>query len=74
MAFRGRSPQALVLLKGSYAREKLIGARRLISLEEPGPDGKLTHITDRKGMLIYTRDGHMLVQLMFPKSESALSK
>jgi len=55
------------------AREKLIGAWRLVSMEEPGTDGKLNHITDRKGMLIYTRDGHMSVQLMFPSSQSGLS-
>jgi hypothetical protein len=33
----------------------------------------LTRIATRKGMLLYTRDGHMSVQLMFPKSESTLS-
>ena len=55
------------------AREKLIGAWRLVSMEEPGADGKLHRITDRKGMLLYTRDGHMSVQLMFPQSETALS-
>jgi hypothetical protein len=55
------------------AKEKLIGAWRLISMEEPGPDGKLTRITDRKGMLLYTRDGHMSVQLMLPDSEANVS-
>ena len=55
------------------AREKLLGAWRLVSLEEPGPDGKLNRITDRKGILIYTRDGHMSVQLMLPASESGVS-
>ena len=59
--------------KESSAREKLVGAWRLAWMEEPGPDGKVTRITDRKGMLLYTRDGHMSVQIMFPKSESALS-
>ena len=54
-------------------REKLIGAWRLVSMEEPGADGKLHHITDRKGMLIYTSDGHMFVQLMFPAEESTVS-
>jgi hypothetical protein len=54
-------------------REKLIGAWHLVSMEEPGADGKLHRITDRKGMLLYTSDGHMSVQLMFPKSESGLS-
>jgi hypothetical protein len=57
----------------SSAGEKLIGAWRLVSMEEPGADGKLNRVTDRKGMLIYTRDGHMSVQLMLAKSESALS-
>ncbi len=36
-------------------RERLIG-------------GKSSDIPQRKGMLIYTRDGHMSVQLMYPKS------
>lgn len=40
-------------------REKLIGAWRLVSMEEPGADGKLHHITDPKGMLLYTRDGDL---------------
>ena len=55
------------------AKETLIGAWRLAWMEEPGPDGKIRHITDRKGMLIYTRDGHMSVQVMYPKSEAAQS-
>ena len=55
------------------AKHKLIGAWRLVSMEEPGPDGNLKHITDREGMLLYTRDGHMSVQLMLPKSESGVS-
>jgi hypothetical protein len=42
-------------------------------MEWPGADGKLRHITDRKGMLIYTRDGHMSVQVMYPKSEATQS-
>jgi Lipocalin-like domain len=59
--------------KESSAMEKLVGAWRLAWMEEPGPDGKVTRITDRKGMLLYTRDGHMSVQIMFPKSESGVS-
>ena len=55
------------------AREKLIGAWHLVHMEEQGPDGKVHRITDRKGMLVYTRDGHISVQLMFPKAESAQS-
>lgn len=42
-------------------KEKLIGAWHLAWMEEPGPDGKVHRITDREGMLLYTRDGHMSV-------------
>lgn len=55
------------------AGEKLIGAWRLVSLEGPGADGKMSRITDLKGMLVYTRDSHMSVQLMYPKFASGLS-
>ena len=54
-------------------RERLIGAWRLVSISVPGPDAKPMSITQPKGMLIYTRDGHMSVQLMYPKSTGALS-
>src|SRR5262249_55981395 len=59
--------------KNSSARQKLVGAWRLVALVEPAADGKLNRVTDRKGILIYTHDGHMSVQLMFPQSESAVS-
>ena len=55
------------------AVEKLIGAWHLVSMEDSGADGKLSRITNRKGMLIYTRDGHVSVQLMLPESEAAVS-
>jgi hypothetical protein len=55
----------------SADREKLIGAWRLVSIS--GPDGKQVTAGAPLGMLIYTRDGHMSVQLMYPKSERALS-
>jgi hypothetical protein len=55
------------------AKEQLVGAWRLVSLEVPEPDGKVNRITDLKGMLLYTRDGHMSVQLMYPKSASDLT-
>jgi hypothetical protein len=57
----------------ALAKQKLVGAWHLVSMEEPGPDGKLLHITNRTGQLIYTRDGHMSVQLMYPTSESTVS-
>jgi len=42
-------------------------------MEEPGPDGALRHVTNRAGMLIYTRDGHISVQIMYPPSEATVS-
>ena len=53
--------------------EKLIGAWRLVSITAPGRDGKTMSVTHPAGMLIYTRDGHISVQLMYPKSDEALS-
>ena len=52
-------------------KERLIGAWRLASMS--GPDGKPLTTGVPTGMLIYTRDGHMSVQLMYPKTASALS-
>lgn len=58
---------------GPSAREKFVGAWRLAWMEEPGPDGKVTRITDRKGTLMYTPDGRMSVQIQFPESQSSVS-
>jgi hypothetical protein len=33
----------------------------------------VNRITDLKGMLIYARDGHMSVQVMYPQSKSGIS-
>ena len=55
------------------AREKLIGAWHLAHIEAPGPDGKPVDIRQPTGMLIYARDGHMSVQLMYPRSANAQS-
>jgi Lipocalin-like domain len=49
-------------------RERLIGAWHLASIS--GPDGKPVTTGVPVGMLIYTRDGHMSVQLMYPKSSA----
>jgi hypothetical protein len=54
-------------------KQKLVGAWHLISLESPEPDGKTKRITGLMGMLLYTADGHMSVQLMYPKSASDLT-
>ena len=50
------------------AREKLIGAWHLVHIDVPGES-----VPQPEGMLIYTRDGHMSVQLMYPQSTNALS-
>lgn len=55
------------------AREKFVGAWRVAWIEEPGPDGKITRITDRNGTLMYTRDGRMSVQIQFPELQSSVS-
>jgi hypothetical protein len=55
----------------SSDREKFIGAWHLVSIS--GPDGRPVTTDVPVGMLIYTRDGHMSVQLMYPKSAGALS-
>jgi hypothetical protein len=44
-------------------RDRFVGAWRLASLEQQGADGKV-HKTDSIGLLVFTRDGHMSVQVM----------
>ena len=53
--------------------ERLIGAWHLVSMGAPGADRESNPAAEIKGMLIYTRDGHMSVQLMYPPSSSAVS-
>jgi len=53
-------------------RDRFAGAWRLAWLEQPGADGKL-HRIDCCGMLVYTRDGHMSVQVMERSSETQAS-
>jgi Lipocalin-like domain len=65
--------QAQSVKKQAGDREKLIGAWHLAHIDAPGPDGKPIPIPQPIGMLIYTSDGHMSVQLMYPKSANAQS-
>jgi len=57
-------------------RDRLVGAWRLAWLEEQGADGKI-HRADCTGLLVYTRDGHMSVQVMYrspqPSSQATTS-
>jgi hypothetical protein len=64
-------PQSAAMAPASD-RDKFIGAWRLVSLQLPGADGKVVSVPGLKGTLIYTRDGHMSVQIMYPRS-AALS-
>ena len=48
---------------GNSDRDHLIGAWRLVELDQPGPDGTLNRI-DSSGMFVFTRDGHLSVQVM----------
>jgi lipocalin-like protein len=52
-------------------KQKLIGAWRLAWIDEQAGDGKMKHITDRRGTLLYTQDGHMSVQIMLPSAQPA---
>jgi hypothetical protein len=54
-------------------KERLIGAWHLEHIDSPEAEGKPGNLPQPKGMLIYTRDGHMSVQLMYPESAGALS-
>lgn len=49
-------------------RERLIGAWHLEHIDSPEAGSKPSDNPQPKGMLIYTRDGHMSVQVMYPKS------
>jgi hypothetical protein len=51
--------------------EKFIGAWHLVSMGESGANAK--EAAGRKGSLIYTRDGHMSVEIMYPPAESSIS-
>lgn len=46
------------------SKDQFVGAWRLAWLEEAGTDGKI-HRADCTGLLVYTRDGHMSVQVMY---------
>jgi Lipocalin-like domain len=56
-------------------RDRFVGAWRLLWLEEPDANGNVRK-ADCTGLLVYTRDGHMSVQVMYrnppPENKSAL--
>lgn len=58
-------------LAATSERDALIGAWHLVRIDAPDADGKVAPMPQPKGMLVYTRDGHMSVQLMYPKSANS---
>ena len=48
--------------------DALVGAWRLVSLDEPGAGGAL-HRADCTGLLVFTGDGHMSVQVLYRSAE-----
>jgi len=48
---------------GKNSRDQLVGAWKLVEVDQPGPDGKLNRI-DSSGMFVFTPDGHLSVQVM----------
>lgn len=45
----------------------LVGAWHLVAVEQPAPDGSIQKIKG-PGLLIFTEDGHMALQLMQPEA------
>jgi hypothetical protein len=54
-------------------RERLVGAWSLVHIDSPTPDGRQRETPQPVGMLIYTQDGHVSVQLMYPRAMGSLS-
>ncbi|HEY3707012.1 MAG TPA: lipocalin-like domain-containing protein [Terracidiphilus sp.] len=59
--------------KSASDRDRLIGGWHLVALRTQGADGKLNLAAGLTGKLIYTRDGHMSVQIMYPESDATLT-
>jgi hypothetical protein len=57
-------------LRNESMRDQFVGAWRLKSLEEPDANGKIQK-ADCSGLLVFTEDGHMSVQLMCRNSREA---
>src|SRR5215469_2359886 len=50
-------------------QNRFVGAWRLAWLEEPDAEGKI-HRADCTGLLVYTRDAHISVQVMYRNAEA----
>lgn len=69
---------SLVLLSAAVAAQpahagtsqnSLVGAWKLVSLEQLGADGQV-HMADCTGMFVFTRDGKASVQVMYRKAQA----
>ncbi len=67
------SPAQSAKKQGASDREKLIGAWNLVRIDSEDPKVGDTSMPQPVGMLIYTRDGHVSVQLMYSKSQQDLN-
>jgi hypothetical protein len=54
------------------ARDRFVGAWRLVALEERGSDGK-SHRCDCAGLFVFTHDGHASVQVMTRDPHAAVA-
>ena len=52
-------------------RERLIGAWHLVRIDASGSGGTSASAVEPRGLLIYTGDGHMSVQLMYSQTANA---
>lgn len=50
------------------AQPTVVGTWHLMHIESLGPDGRLSEAPQPAGILIYTKDGHAAVQLMYPQT------
>jgi hypothetical protein len=55
--------------RAESVQNRFIGAWRLVWLEERGADGKIRR-ADCTGLLVYSRDGHMSVQVMYRNTQN----
>jgi hypothetical protein len=55
--------------RNTEIRNRLVGAWKLVSLEEPSADGQV-HRADCTGMFVFTRDGKASVQVMYRTAQT----
>ena len=60
---------AIAIAPSAHAADNraLVGAWHLVAVEQPAPDGSVQKI-EGPGLLTFTKDGHMALQLMQPET------